>query len=574
MIAPVRIRGVAPEEAPHRMRATIKGVTPKPGEAISIFGIVNPPPAPAAPHSYDFGRMAWFQSMGGVVFGLTEVRQAELPQPPLSVRAEMKVNAVRFALAERLVARLGEQRGGIAAAMVTGHEAWIGEADLEAMRDSGLAHILSISGLHMAVVGGFVFFLVRLMIACVSWLALRVSGKKVAAVAGLLAVGAYLVLSGAPPPAERAAVTASIAFAAILLGRKAISMRALAAAAFVVLCLQPEAVITPGFQMSFAATAALVALAEVWPRRIREINTPWPIAGIQRAVSWAMAAVAASFVAGLATGPFVMHHFNRTSVYGLVANMASAPLADLIMLPALALGAALEPLGLGGPFLWVAGQGVQWMLAIGHWAAQLPGAVQTMAGAPPQALPIAFVGILFMCLWRGWLRLLGLPLACAVLLWPRETPPDIWIGDSATNAAWVSGDQATVFRPVRAFSSEIWAQRWDLELVPRDKAAWKCGRTHCAALEATAPVALWWGRASPAADKLSQMCLTAEVVAVRAVVHQLPQECANRLVLDGQDFAERGAVELWREGEGWRARWVRDARGIRPWSRWGDPDYQ
>jgi len=574
VLAPVRIRGLEPSQIPLRIRATVKGDPPRPGEAVSIFGLINPPPAPASPGTYDFGRMAWFQSMGGVLFGLTETRDASLAPPPFPVRLEMRINAIRFSLAERLVARLGQQQGGIAAAMVTGHETWIGESDLQAMRDSGLAHILSISGLHMAVVGGFVFFLFRLLIAMCPWLALRVSGKKVAACAGLVAVGAYLVLSGAPPPAERAAVTASIAFGAILLDRKAISMRALATAAIVVLVMQPEAVVTPGFQMSFSATAALVALAEVWPRRIKEINTPWPIAALQRAVSWAGAAVAASFVAGMATGPFVMHHFNRTSVYGLVANMASAPLADMVMLPALALGAALEPLGLGGPFLWVAGQGVQWMLTIGHWAAQLPGAVKTMAGAPPQALPIAFVGILIICLWRGWLRLLGLPLACAVLLWPRETPPDIWIGDSATNAAWVSGDQATVFRTVRAFSSEIWAQRWDLERVPRDKAAWKCGRTHCAALEATAPVALWWGRASPAADKLSQMCLTAEVVAVRAVVHQLPQECANRLVLDGQDFAERGAVELWRDGTGWRARWVRDARGIRPWSRWGDPDYQ
>ena len=574
VLAPVRIRGLEPSQIPLRLRATVKGDPPRPGEAVSIFGLINPPPAPASPGTYDFGRMAWFQSMGGVLFGLTETRDATLAPPPFQVRLEMRINAIRFALAERLVERLGRQQGGIAAAMVTGHETWIGEDDLQAMRDSGLAHILSISGLHMAVVGGFVFFLFRLLIAMCPWLALRVSGKKLAACAGLIAVGAYLVLSGAPPPAERAAITASIAFGAILLDRKAISMRALATAAIVVLLMQPEAVVTPGFQMSFAATAALVALAEVWPRRIKEINTPWPIAALQRGASWAGAAIAASFVAGMATGPFVMHHFNRTSVYGLVANMASAPLADLVMLPALALGAALEPLGLGAPFLWVAGQGVQVMLAIGHWAAGLPGAVQTMASAPAHALPLAFIGVLFMCLWRGWIRLLGLPLACAVLLWPRPDPPALWIGDSATNAAWVEDGTATVFRPVRAFASNMWAQRWDLELQPRDKSQWKCGRTHCAKLEGTTPVALWWGRASPELDKLSAMCATAQVVAVRSVVMQLPENCKDRLVLDGQDFAERGAVELWREGEGWRARWVRDTRGERPWSRWGDPDYQ
>ncbi|MEG2314112.1 ComEC/Rec2 family competence protein, partial [Brevundimonas sp.] len=540
----------------------------------SIYGLLNPPPAPASPGAYDFGRMAWFESLGGVLFGLGETREARLSLPPWRVRLEMKINAVRFAMAERLVQRLGEQRGGIAAAMVTGHETWIGQQDLQAMRDSGLAHILSISGLHMAVVGGFAFFLVRLLVALWPWLALRISGKKVAAVGGLLAVGAYLVISGAPPPAERAAVTASIAFIAILLDRRAISMRALAAAAFVVLLMRPESVIAPGFQMSFAATAALVALSEIWPRRIKEINTPWPIAVIQRAGSWAVAAVAASLVAGLATGPFVMHHFNRTSMYGLVANMASAPLADLIMLPSLALGALLEPVGLGAPFLWLAGQGVGFMLAIGHLAASLPGAVHTMPSAPAVALPVAFAGILFMCLWRGWLRVLGLPLACAVLLWPRPHVPDIWIGDAATNAAVVRGHEAEVLRKVRAFASTMWAQRWDIDVTQRPKEGWKCGRTYCRALVGQAPVALWWGRASPDQDVLAAMCKAAEVVAVRSVVTVLPAECKATLVLDGQDFASKGAVELWRTDRGWRALWVRDVRGERPWSRWGDPDYQ
>ena len=574
VLAPVRIRGIAFEDVPHRLRATVKGAPPRPGDAVSIYGLLNPPPAPASPASYDFGRMAWFESLGGVLFGLGDTREAHLGVPTWRVRMEMWINAVRFNMAERLVARLGPQRGGIAAAMVTGHETWIGEDDLQAMRDSGLAHILSISGLHMAVVGGFSFFLVRLLVALWPWLALRVSGKKVAAVGGLLAVGAYLVISGAPPPAERAAVTASIAFIAILLDRRAISMRALAAAAFVVLLLRPESVIAPGFQMSFAATAALVALAEIWPRRIKEINTPWPIAAIQRAGSWALAAVAASLVAGMATGPFVMHHFNRTSMYGLVANMASAPLADLIMLPSLALGALLEPVGLGAPFLWLAGQGVGFMLAIGHWAADLPGAVHTMPSAPAMALPVAFSGILFMCLWRGWLRVLGLPLACAVLLWPRPQVPDIWIGDAATNAAVVRGHEAEVFRKVRAFASTMWAQRWDLDVTERPKEGWKCGRTYCRADEGRMPVALWWGRAVPDEKVMSAMCASAEVVAVRSEVPSLPHECADTLVLDGRDFATKGAVELWRTQSGWKARWVRDVRGERPWSRWGDPDYQ
>ena len=435
VLAPVRIRGLSPEAVPVRLRATVRGETPEPGQPIRLRAILNPPPAPASPGAYDFGRNAYFQRMGGVAFSIGETRPALLPDPPPGLRRTMTINGLRYDLARRIVERLGPRTGGVAAAMTTGHEAWLDPAQVDVMRDSGLAHILSISGLHMAVVGGFAFFLARLLVAAWPWLALRVSGKKVAAWAGLIAVGTYLVVSGAPPPAERAAITAAIAFLAVLLDRQAITMHALAVAALVVLALQPEAIVTPGFQMSFAATAALVALVEAWPRRPKEISAPWPILMVQRSGAWLGAAVLASLVAGAATGPFAMQHFNRTAMYGLLANLTVAPISDFLVMPALALGALLEPLGLGAPFLWLAGQGIGATLAVGGWVAGLPGAVRTVASAPDVALPTAFLGVLFCCLWRGPLRWLGLPFACAVLVWPRPPAPDLWIGEGGTQAA-------------------------------------------------------------------------------------------------------------------------------------------
>ncbi|HYD29168.1 ComEC/Rec2 family competence protein [Brevundimonas sp.] len=575
VIAPVRIRGLAAEDTPVRLRATVRGAAPEPGEAIRLFAILNPPPAPASPGAYDFGRTAFFQAMGGVAFGLGEVRPASLPEPPWRLRAAMAVNRVRYDLARRIVARQGERAGGIAAAMTTGHEAWLDPADVDVMRDSGLAHILSISGLHMAVVGGFAFFLVRLLVAAWPWLALRVPGKKVAAVGGLLAVGTYLVISGAPPPAERAAITASIAFLAILLDRQAITMHALAVAAFVVLLLQPEAIVTPGFQMSFAATAALVALVEAWPTRPREISTPWPILLVQRTGAWIGGAVLASLVAGAATGPFAMQHFNRTAMYGLAANLATAPVSDFLIMPALALGALLEPLGLGAPFLWLAAKGIELMLAIGAWTAGLPGAVRTVASAPDFVLPIAFLGVLFCCLWRGPLRWLGLPFAAAVMLWPRAPTPDLWIGDGGTNAAWTVAGEAVVARPgVRQFAVDVWSRRRGLTPVERPEEGWACTRFSCAPETAEAgPLALWWGRRAPSAEQLDGLCRSAPVVSVRSPVGVLPASCDGRLVLDGVDYARGGAVELWREGPAadnrWRAVWSAQERGDRPWSRPG-----
>ncbi|MGA0545658.1 ComEC/Rec2 family competence protein [Brevundimonas sp. VNH65] len=578
VIAPTGVRGLEPEQTPLRLRATVRGPPPRPGEAIRLYAILNPPPAPAAPGAYDFGRNAWFQGLGGVAFALGETRAAELSPPPWRLRLMMRVNAARYALAERIVARLGPRIGGVAAAMVTGHEAWIGREDLDAMRKSGLAHILSISGLHMAVVGGFVFFAVRLGVAAWPWLALRVSGKKIAAGAGLIAVGVYLIVSGSPPPAERAAITAGIAFVAVLIDRQAITMQALAAAALVVLATQPEAIVTPGFQMSFAATAALVALVEIWPRRLREISVPWPIAAVQRLGGWLAAACAASLVAGMATGPFAMQHFNRTAVYGLMANLLTAPMADFIMMPALALGAALEPLGLGAPFLWIAGKAVELMLAIGHWTADLPGAVRTIASAPTAALPIAFLGILILCLWRGRLRWVGAPLAMAVLLWPRAPTPDVWIGDGGTQAAFARAGEAVVVRSgVREFAVDVWSRRRGLDAVARPDQGWSCSRFSCAPEDAgIGPVALWWGRRPPEPDLLEGMCRVAPVVASRAPLPDLPETCLARLVLDGVDFERGGAVELWRDGEGaaasWSAVWAADVRGRRPWSRQPTPE--
>ena len=573
VLAPVRIRDVAPEDTPIRLRATVRGEAPEPGQAVRLFAILNPPPAPASPGAYDFGRNAFFQGMGGVAFALGETRPAYLPEPPLSLRAEMWINRVRFALAQRIVERQGERAGGVAAAMTTGHEAWLDPADVDVMRDSGLAHILSISGLHMAVVGGFAFFLVRLLVAAWPWLALRVSGKKAAAWAGLIAVGTYLVVSGHPPPAERAAITASIAFIAVLLDRQAISMHALAVAAFVVLLLQPEAIVTPGFQMSFAATAALVALVEAWPVRPREISTPLPILWVQRTGAWIGAAVLASLVAGAATGPFAMQHFNRTAMYGLAANLATAPVSDFLIMPFLALGALLEPLGLGGPFLWVAGRGIEAMLAIGTWTAGLPGAVKTVASAPDYVLPIAFLGVLFCCLWRGPLRWLGLPFAAAAMIWPRPAVPDLWIGDGGTNAAWVEAGQARVVRPgVRQFAVDVWSRRRGLTPTEPEAGRLGCSRFACAPTAAGAgPLALWWGRRAPSMEQMDELCRTAPVVSVRAVVAQLPPSCEGRLVLDGADYARGGAVELWRDGttgdNRWRALWSAEVRGDRPWSR-------
>ena len=569
LIAPVTVSGLSPERTPRRIRVTIgENETPAPGQAVRLKAMLGPPPPPAAPGSYDFGRDAWFDSIGGVGFVIGDVDVAALDPPPWRLRLTMAVNTFRWDLAQRILAHMGPGSGGIGAAMVTGHEAWISQAQTDAMRASGLAHILSISGLHMAIVGGFVFGLARLIVAAWPWLALRAPGKKIAAVAGLVAVLGYLLISGAPPPAERSAITASVAFLAILFDRRAITLHGLAVAALLILALKPETAGEPGFQMSFAATAALVALAEAWPQPVREISTPWWIRWPQAAITWLAASVAASLVAGLATAPFAMQHFNRVAVWGLPANLAVAPLSSFVIMPFLAVGTLLEPFGLGGPFLAVAGWGIDAMVSIANGFAAAHGAQRIVASAPPQVLVVAFLGLMILCLWRGRLRWIGAPLALAVALWPRPAPPDAWIAADGATAAVRSGDAAVLLRTdAKRFGAELWARRRGL--TPATWSLYACDKRTCApALGAPVRLSIAWSRKTPDAETLSGLCVRSEVVVVRAAApERTPPLCADTVLLTAEDFERGGAAELYRRPDGWRIVWAQPLRGDRPWSR-------
>ncbi len=568
LVAPVQIGDMAIVALPRRVRITIDDVQQAaPGTAIGVNAILNAPPPPASPGAYDFARDAYFRGIGGSGFALGPLQGIRLEAPPWRLDLTLKVNAMRWALSQRLLAMMGPDTGAIAAAMVTGQEAWLDPGQVNEMRAAGLAHILSISGLHMAIVGGFSFFGLRLLIAAWPWLALRVPGKKLAAVGGLIAVGFYLVLSGAPAPAIRAAITAALAFGAILVDRRAVTMHGLALAALIVLILQPEAVMEPGFQMSFAATAALIALSEAWPRQAREINTPWPLRLIQGAWSALVISSAASVTAGLATGPFAIQHFNRVATYGLVANLLSEPLTGFVIMPFLTLGAILAPFGLASAPLAIAHWGLTVLGALAAWISAQPFAMVTIASAPGIALPIAFVGLLFICLWRGPWRWLGLPAALAVSLMPRPPVPDVWIAADGANAAVRVGDQALLAQlDAKRFAADLWARRRGLAVEEDEAKGFVCEKAVCRA-PFSAPVRLtvWQKRTLPSVDQWQALCTGAEIVVVRARAYA-PPNCDHALVLTGDELAQTGSVELWRRGNGWQWVQAQAIRGERPWT--------
>ena len=568
IIAPVRIGDLPSDQIPARIRVTSRDELIGPGAAVRFTGLVNPPPPPASPGGYDFARNAWFDRIGGVGVALTAPQIVTLRPARARLKFAMDINAMRWSLATRIAADMSPAARGLGVAMITGHEAFIEPETEQALRDSGLAHIISISGVHMAIVGGFAFLLVRLGVAAIPWLALRISGKKAAAIAGLVAVGTYLVVSGAPAPAVRAAVTASVAFLAILADRQAITLRSLAIAALIILTLQPEAVGEAGFQMSFAATAALVALFEVWQRPPREINTPFPIRAVQTFGVWLALSMAASLVAGMATGPFAIQHFNRVALFGLPANLAAEPLATFVLMPSLAVGATLEPLGLGKPFLDIASWAIEVLQGGAAWTANQPRATLLVASAPQIALPIAFLGILWLCLWKGRGRWIGLPFALAISLWPRPEAPVAWIDNEGAQAAVRIGKEAVLMRPEdRLFGADVWSRRRGLTLQTDASGVFDCTGVSCRAVNAGHPrISMWWTLRNPSAEAEIVLCDGADYFVTRAR-QGVPAACGGAKVLKSSDFERGGSAEIYRDGH---VTWSQPLRGDRPWTRVSD----
>jgi competence protein ComEC len=356
--------------------------------------------------------------------------------------------------------------------------------------------------------------------------------------------------------------------------RQAISLRSLALAALIVLALEPEVVVQPGFEMSFCATAALVALAEIWPRAPAAApGLPWWVTAFQRGRDWLFALFMVSLVAGAATGPFAIQHFNRIANFGVFANLTADFLASVMMMPALAVALLLETLGhgLAAPALFVAGWSARAIIALGHLFATAPGAAMTATAAPQAALLISYFGILFACLWNGWLRWIGVPLAAAVALWPRPVPPTIWVAGDGADAALAIRGQEIALRPgVRAYATQLWAQRRGLT-VPADMEQarggfFDCDYWSCVARPGVTPaLGIWWTRRQPKPERLGELCASSDILVLRAAV-TLPASCREALVLRPGDFAGGGAAELYPAKGGWRVVWSEPLRGQRPWS--------
>lgn len=426
------IERLTPEQTPEYVRFSFKGEMPfYPGRAVACRAILSPPPRPVVPGDYEFHRDAWFQQLGAVGFstGGCEPLAMAPPNDPLE-QFSYWLGAARRAIAEHVHAEAGEKGGGMSAAMVSGDRSFITPDDAEALRLSGLAHLLSISGVHMVLVGGIVFFIIRYLWPLAEPLALRVPTVRAAAFGAIVACTLYFGISGMEVATQRAFIIALIGFGAKLFDRPAISLRSLAIALTVVVLFQPEAVVTPGFQMSFAASGALIALYEIWPKMERA-DRPGILSRIRMSI---IGAAATSLVASLATLPFALHHFDRAALFSVLANIASTPVITLWTTPAAALAALAAPFGFDEPFLWLMGKSMEVVLIIARYSVEIsPEFDLPRLGA--QGMAFAAAAIALFCVFSRRGRIFAIPLAIAAVAF--------WI--AAPQAVGYVADDGSVF---------------------------------------------------------------------------------------------------------------------------------
>ncbi|SLN36516.1 ComEC family competence protein [Falsiruegeria litorea R37] len=447
----VRMDRVSPSETPRKVRLSLHGTSPvlTPGDFIMTTGHLSPPQGPVEPGGFDFRRHAWFLELGAVGYTRVPVLRAAAPDHR---DWSVWIYRLRLSASRHIQSILPGEVGGFAAAITTGDRSAVSQETLRDLRTSNLAHLLAISGLHMGLLTAFVFGALRTGLSLVPSLALRIPVKKIAAIGALVAAAIYLALSGGNVATERAFVMVAVMLCAVLVDRRALSLRAVAVAAVIVLILRPESLLGPGFQMSFAATAALIAVFGALRDLEWSLGPGWlkPVLGV----------VISSAVAGLATAPFGAAHFNTIASYGLLANLLSVPLMGVLVIPAAVLAACLAPLGLEWIGLELMGSGLRWILGVAHWVSDMEGAQHRVMSPPGVVLPLVSMGALWLILWRGRLRWLGVgPAVLAFLLWTQAERPDVLIADTGGLIGVLTQEGRALSKPKGAgFIATVWLE--------------------------------------------------------------------------------------------------------------------
>ncbi len=558
------IEDLQPERTPNQIRLSIrlkKGTSPALphiGDGIRIRAGLRPPMGPALPHGFDFARYFYFRDIGAIGYGL----------PPWEVIAQgAKPGLVsdfsdwRVRITEDIITTLGAGKGsgGIAAGLITGDARAISEEDFKALRASNLYHIIAISGEHMVVIAGVIFIALRLLVlALPRRFSQRPEVKSIAAALTLLLVTGYLFVTGLPISAVRAYVMIFLVLLAVILQRRVNSMRSLAITALLMLAYDPSVLIEPGFQLSFAATLAIITLIETTLLRPRASPEP---GRIRKAMRLLTTMLCISVVAEAATAPLVIAQFNNFSLYGVLANMLATPVVSLFLMPTVALYFILLPFGLEHLALACMDWGIQVLLAISHWVAGLPHAQMFVPSLPSYGIALFALGLAWLCLWQTRVRLAGLvAIVLSVATIGSNQLPDMLVGEQLKQIVIRTSEGYALARG-RASSMipELWANGLGYDMLPEaDKPAWRCDRQGCVAQINGKVIAF---PIDPSA--LAEDCTHASLILTSYWRMRCPESQAA--VMDARALRGSNVVAFWFDKDTMRYEASSDWQGKRPW---------
>jgi competence protein ComEC len=562
-----RIDGSRIVDRPQRVRLSVRrGLAPPAGAFVEVKAQLNPPLQPLRPGSYDFARDLYFQRIGASGFVRGAVKIAPPPaEAGVRLRAAAFVQGVRDAIDFRIRSVLRGDTGSVASALITGKRDAISPHVYDAMFVSGIGHVLSISGYHMAVVAGVVFFFLRALLALIPGLADRAPIKKWAAFAALVVTAFYLVLSGAEVATQRSFIMIAIVLVGVILDRPTLTLRTLTLAALLVLFFAPEAVVHPSFQMSFAATLALIA---AYGRGL-----PWTKTGTDsslgaRAALWGVreivSLVLASLVAGLATTPYAAFHFHRLAPYGVLANLLAMPIVSAWVMPMGILGVIAIPFGFDAEFWRQMGYGIDWMDAVALWVASIPGAFGRVTTFGTGPLLLATAGLLAVGLLKTPLRWSGAVFVLLAIIFAARTPvPDVLVAADGRTFAVRGADGRLAFHHSGGdtFAIHEWlaadADGRDVR-DPGLGAGIACDPSGC--IGKLAEGALVSYALTP--DAFEEDCRRAVLV---VTTRDAPPDCAAP-VIGRKLWRERGALALRRDGSGFVMETARAEGFDRPWA--------
>ncbi len=578
VIALESVEGFAVQNLPARARITWRGdaFDARPGERITVRAGLSPPPPPVAPGAFDFARQLYFQRIGAVGFAVSAPERTPDAQISFLQKAFARNESLRLALADRIASAAPGEGGAILAAIVTGKRDAISEKSEDALRDAGLAHLLAISGLHMGLATGLVFFTVRFLLAAIEPIALRYPIKKWAALAALASGVFYLILSGGGWSARRAFIMTAIIFAAVAADRRALSLRNVAVAAIIILLTTPEALFNPGFQMSFAAVTALIAAYEMMGERAGRDDM---FSVLSRAKRYLAGLAATDVIAALATAPYALYHFNRVAIYSLPANMIAMPIMAFFVVPFAILALVLAPFGMDGWAWRLAAAGMEAILSIASHVSSWRGAVSITAQWPLSAMLALTIGGLWLCLMRAPWRLAGLAaIPVAAVLTGGARPPSLFVSPTGLNAGVVAetsdGARQLYVHSARRekFAVSLWeeAAGIDAETVRPMPLSdiFACDETGCSgAIKDQGAVT-----AAFTVDKsgLAEDCQRADIVIAFFPATPADWKRCKALLIDRHSAWKRGAHAVWIEtGDAIKIKTAAQARGARPWTRGG-----